>query len=452
MPTDRFDRALEGRGWVLAVFCLLAMVSMSQTACTRDDVAAAFATIAVELEATLQPWGATAVANAQSVATQVPSMIATSKASTPSNRPTNNPNQPALKPAAKPTEEAVVASPPPVDTLPASATATQPPTTTFTPVPTATSTSSATPPPSATPEPTATPTPTMTPEPTLTPTPYPQEIQVTGGTMVRIPGGVFHMGATANRLSEECDAFRDGCQSAWFSSSEPVHSVLLRSYYIDIHEVTNGAYLEFLSAQGNACSGQLCLDFEQSRIFQQGDTYSVEESLTQHPATGVTWYGAQAFCEWRGARLPTEAEWEKAAAWDGKAAASRQYPWGNVFDGRSLNSCDASCDEQQANPAFDDGYPTTAPVASFANGRSAYGLYDMAGNVWEWVADWYDAGYYQVSDEANPMGPEDGSEKVVRGGSWFDTGNFTATTIRFPSAPTNADRTIGFRCAADLSR
>ena len=129
---------------------------------------------------------------------------------------------------------------------------------------------------------------------------------------------------------------------------------------------------------------------------------------------------------------------------------ARRYPWGDVFDGRLVNSCDLSCDEPQANATFDDGYPDAGPVASFPEGRSAFGLYDMAGNVWEWGSDWYDPGYYQLSAEANPTGPQDGKDKVVRGGSWFDTGNFTAVAIRFPSAPANADGTIGFRCAADL--
>lgn len=268
--------------------------------------------------------------------------------------------------------------------------------------------------------------------------------------MLRIPGGTFHMGATVAGLTNECSAFRDGCRNDWFSASEPIHSVLLRSYYIDAHEVTNAAYVEFLNRNGNSCFDQQCVDFGQNEIEQEGATFAIDEAQSQHPVTGITWYGAQAFCAWRQGRLPTEAEWEKAAAWDGEAAKSQQYPWGDVFDGRLANSCDASCDEPQANAAFDDGFPAVAPVASFPAGRSAYGLYDMAGNVWEWVSDWYDPGYYQISAEANPTGPQDGKDKVVRGGSWFDTGNFTATAIRFPSAPANADGTIGFRCAADL--
>ena len=270
--------------------------------------------------------------------------------------------------------------------------------------------------------------------------------------MLRIPGGTFYMGATTADLVKECSAFRDGCQSDWFSASEPIHAVLLRSYYIDAHEVTNAAYAEFLNQNGNDCLEQQCVDLTQSSLEQDGSTFAIDETQSQDPVTGATWYGAQAFCAWRDGRLPTEAEWEKAAAWDEKSTTARQYPWGDVFDGRLVNSCDASCDEPQASEAFDDGYAALAPVASFSGGRSAFGLYDMGGNVWEWVSDWYDPDYYQMSAEANPTGAQEGKDKVVRGGSWFDTGNFMATTIRFPSPPANADSTIGFRCAADLHR
>jgi formylglycine-generating enzyme required for sulfatase activity len=269
--------------------------------------------------------------------------------------------------------------------------------------------------------------------------------------MILIPGSVFQMGATANSLAEECALFREGCQNDWFSASEPVHTVLLDSYYFDAHEVTNAAYVEFLNQSGDlACQEQPCLDPEHTEVVLEDDAYLVPDELAQHPAAGITWFGATAFCEWREARLPTEAEWEKAAAWDDEGSSARRYPWGDDFDGQIVNFCDAACQEPQANVEFNDGFAESAPVASFEEGRSAAGAYDMAGNVWEWVADWYDPDYYQVSTEANPIGPADGEEKVVRGGSWFDTGNFSASAIRFPSGPENADRTIGFRCAANI--
>ena len=433
MPIYFVKRILTSKGRVWVASCLLIIV-LGQAGCTRDEVAAAISTVAVQLEATLEPWGATAVANAQSLETRVPAALATAKA-----------------PAAR----AVVTPSHHTDDSPVSAlirveTATQ----TVVPIhadvapPTPLPTNTATPTSSPTPTDTVTPTPTFTPTPTATP--YPEIVEVAGGSMTLIPGGFFQMGAAAESLNKECTLFRDGCQADWFSASEPVHTILLGRYYIDIHEVTNEAYAAFLNEAGANCGGEPCIDSEHSQITLAGNTYSADSNIALLPAAGVTWYGAAAYCEWREARLPSEAEWEKAAAWDDENSLSRQYPWGDEFDGHWLNFCDASCEEQQANSEFNDGYAKAAPVASFMEGQSAAGLFDMAGNVWEWVADWYDPTYYTNSPESDPQGPDQGDQKVVRGGSWFDTGNFTASAIRFPSVPDNADRTIGFRCAADL--
>jgi formylglycine-generating enzyme required for sulfatase activity len=380
-------------------------------------VAATVATVGVHLRATLEPWGATAVANAQALETRVPAALATAKAPGPTVTPTR----------------AAVSSP--------------------SPAPTATHTEAATAEPTATTLPTVTPPPTATPLPTstATPTPYPAELEVRGGRMAFIPGGQFQMGASAASLTEECNAFRDGCQPEWFAAAEPTHAVLLGPYYIDVYEVTNESYVTFLAESANSsCVDQPCLDTEESRIFLLEGAYSLVSEDAMHPVTGVTWHGAAAYCAWRGARLPTEAEWERAAAWDAEAAAALRYPWGDVFDGQAVNFCDVSCAAPQSNTAFDDGFSETAPVMSFASGQSLSGIYEMAGNVWEWVADWYDPAYYAQSSPDNPGGPPEGEEKVVRGGSWYDTGNFTAAAIRFPSSPDNADRTIGFRCASDL--
>lgn len=429
MPTDAVDKVPSRRRWVWFFVALFIAMSTGQTACTRDEVAAALATVAVDLEATLQPWGATAIADVQSLGTRVPSLLSTSKA---------------VAPAPSTTSTESVDSPPVQPNLPSP---------TETPAPAPTSIATATTVPTSTPTVTYTPAPTQTatPSPTPTATPYLATIQVIGGSMILIPGSVFQMGATADSLAEECALFREGCQSDWFSASEPVHTVLLDGYYLDAHEVTNNAYAEFLNQSGDqACQEQLCLDPEHTDVFFENDVYLVPDELAQNPATGITWFGAMAFCEWREARLPTEAEWEKAAAWDEDGSNARRYPWGDDFDGQIVNFCDAACQEPQANAEFNDGFAESAPVASFGEGRSAAGVYDMAGNVWEWVADWYDATYYQVSTQENPIGPAAGEDKVVRGGSWFDTGNFSASAIRFPSAPENADRTIGFRCAANL--
>jgi formylglycine-generating enzyme required for sulfatase activity len=281
--------------------------------------------------------------------------------------------------------------------------------------------------------------------------PAPATIDVIGGSMTLILGGPFQMGAAAESLVEECNTFRAGCQPEWFAASEPIHTVLLSRFYIDIHEVTNAAYMRFLNEMGGdaLCLGQPCINTDQSHLSSQSGTYVVPGYLELRPIAGVTWYGATAYCEWRGARLPTEAEWEKAAAWDDTTASARLYPWSDTFDGRLVNFCDAACTAPHANLYFFDGFAETSPVTYFENGRGPHGLFDMAGNVWEWVGDWYDPNYYAQSPGENPTGPDKGSERVVRGGSWYDTGNFTASAIRFPSPPDNTDSTIGFRCAAD---
>lgn len=272
--------------------------------------------------------------------------------------------------------------------------------------------------------------------------------------MILVPGGYFAMGADAGDMLAECEAFRSGCEAAWFSASEPAHMVLLAPFYIDQREVTNLAFLEFLNdaeASASTCTDVPCLDTNQSQLDDaNAGGYQIEPELVSHPVAGVTWAGAAAYCIWRGARLPTEAEWEKAALWDSESATGGVYPWGTAFDGTRVNFCDVNCDAPQANPDYNDGFAETAPVGSLPAGRSPAGADDMAGNVWEWVADWYSETYYAESAAANPQGPAAGSEKVVRGGSYFDTGNFTSGFIRFPSPPENADATIGFRCALSL--
>jgi serine/threonine-protein kinase len=259
------------------------------------------------------------------------------------------------------------------------------------------------------------------------------------------------MGQAAADALVECERFRAGCQIEWFAAAEPVHPVQVDTFYVDAQEVTNLAFVTFLNALGDhvgGCGEAPCFDPEQSQIAVADDAYEVPGDLANHPVAGVTWYGASTYCTWRGGRLPTEAEWEKAALWDPQAEVKSTYPWGTEFDGTLVNFCDASCDAPQANTEVDDGFPEAAPVGSYPGGASPSGALDMAGNVWEWVADWYDAGTYAVTAGAdNPRGPDAGEAKVVRGGSWFDTANFMAGTIRFPSPINNADKTIGFRCA-----
>ncbi len=397
---------------VLASSLLVATIGLTGllSACTREDLVDAMATVVVELQATLEPLSATVEAGG---------LV---------SRPTATPESltslaPVLNEAGALTqvEGDEEAQPTPTDI----------------PLPT------------VTPRPTTAPRPSPTPQPS--PTPLPAQIDSGGSVMVLVPGGFFKMGAAAGDIFAECNTFRPGCDAAWFSASEPAHTLLLAPYYIDQYEVTNLEYLAFLNGAGtdvSGCGDLPCIDEEQTEL-QTADAggYQIAPEQATHPVAGVTWFGAAAYCEWRGARLPTEAEWEKVALWNPTTESNTRYPWGDVFDGTLVNFCDVNCDAPQANADYDDGFAVVAPVGSYPDGRSPFGAYDMAGNVWEWVADWFGETYYADSATANPLGPDEGTERVVRGGSWFDTGNFTSGLIRFPSAPENADKTIGFRCA-----
>lgn len=430
MSFARIAAVARRRGRTAAPFLFSVLILAVAGGCTRDEVGAAIATLAVDMRATLEPWGATTVANANT------GVMATDDTLI----------------------EGVVVAPTVLLTAAPPATSDGPPTAVFSLAAAPAEATTAAPAeagvqPSPTAPPTPTSLPTATPTPLPSPTALPPVVPVAGGSMTLVAGGFFQMGAAVDELMAACAAVSTDCRRDWFAAAEPSHPILVAPYYLDTHEVTNAAFVDFLNDIGGeaaVCRGQPCLDPDQSRVFWENGAATVTADRAQGPMAGVTWYGADAYCAWREARLPSEAEWEKAAAWDDSTMTARRYPWGDEFHGQRLNFCDATCDAPQANVAWNDGYAVAAPVAGYEDGRSATGHFDMAGNVWEWVADWFDPGYYATSPEADPTGPAAGEQKVVRGGSWYDTAVLTMSAVRFPSAPANADATLGFRCAANL--
>lgn len=281
-----------------------------------------------------------------------------------------------------------------------------------------------------TPTPTSTPVPS-TPPPRATPPPAlpgvaPWTSPADGMVMHPVPAGEFRMGTEKNFIGSQPDEL-------------PQHRVTLSAFWIDETEVTQGMYRACVSAGG-------CTPISEELAAAVGDD-------DQLPMTGVTWNQASAYCTWVGRRLPTEAEWEKAA----RGRDARLYPWGWVgapksSTGLRLNFCDASCPFAYHDPTIDDGFPQAAPVGQFPAGVSPYGALDMAGNVWEWVADWYQSNAYASSAKTDPRGPQTGEWKVIRGGSWLEPSwegsvlpDRTANRSWLPPGSFRVD--LGFRCA-----
>jgi formylglycine-generating enzyme required for sulfatase activity len=255
------------------------------------------------------------------------------------------------------------------------------------------------------------------------------------GEMVFVPAGNFTMGSTAG-----------------YPSEQPVHTAYLNAFYIDKYEVTNAQFKSFIDAGGYTTQAFWSAAGWTARTsggwtlprYWAGGYYHSGREWPDFPAVGVSWYEAEAYANFAGKRLPTEAEWEKAA----RGTDQRTYPWGNILDGSRTNYVGSGdpYDDSSTPVGFYDGRLHPSPSFQTTDSPSPYGAYDMAGNVWEWVTDWYQENYYSVSPPSNPPGPLSGSYRVMRGGAWNFAPDFLRSAYRLYSAPSDRGR-MGFRCA-----
>ncbi|MGH7257529.1 MAG: formylglycine-generating enzyme family protein [Nitrospiraceae bacterium] len=229
--------------------------------------------------------------------------------------------------------------------------------------------------------------------------------------MASVPEGPFSMGSDGNQALED---------------ERPRHDVWLDAFLIDLFEVTTAQYASFLADQQRPAPWQ----------------WEAVDPTIHHdrPVIGVDWHDADAYCRWAGKRLPTEAEWEKAA----RGTDDRWYPWGNQdpTDARANFALGARFSYSQV----------LMPVDQYESGRSPSGLHHMAGNVWEWTQDWYETSYYEQGPPRNPIGPAQGQFKVLRGGSWSDLPKYLLTYGRFKLPPGTRNSYTGFRCASSASK
>ena len=306
---------------------------------------------------------------------------------------------------------------------------------------------------------TSTPTvfPSYTSSPTNTPLPSPTATLGIGSTqihpvdemeLVYVPAGYFLMGISDENISQIL-AICPSCDASSFKSQKPQKQVYLNAYWIDRTEVTNAQFALFVSETGYRTTAEekgmsyvmirgnadfVYIDGADwrhpfgsgSEIFDKGD----------YPVTQISWYDAVAYCKWAGRRLPTEAEWEKAA----RGTSGRLFPWGNTDPNDDLLN-------------YNFNYAGPVKVGSFPDGISPYGTMDMAGNLLEWVYDFYDSTYYEIMPESNPTGPSSGDSHPLRGGSWDSMRGpflrYTLSSFRIWNYPYIRSNVIGFRCVLD---
>ncbi len=226
--------------------------------------------------------------------------------------------------------------------------------------------------------------------------------------MVYVPEGYFQMGQSSSEAEDQ----------------KPMHFVYTSAYFIDKYEVSNAEYKKFIDATEHVKP-----KYWEDELFNQPD----------QPVIGVSWFDAMAYSRWKGRRLPTEAEWEKAA----RGNDGRLYPWGEKWTkGKKLYFVNVY--------GMEDRYEFTAPVNYYATGASPFGVFNMAGNVWEWCLDWYDKEYYHISPELDPEGPEAKQMKVLRGGSWINNIDGVQVTQRARNLPETQNNIYGFRTVLPL--
>ena len=261
-----------------------------------------------------------------------------------------------------------------------------------------------------------------------------------GTSWLPVPGGSFGMGSKDEGDEDE----------------KPVHEVRVSSFEMMLTEVTVAMYRACVDKGRCSDSGLLDATWE-GEVKPRWSKYCNWRApdRKQHPINCVNWHQAMGFCRAIGARLPTEAEWEIAA----RGAQGRRYAWGSQPPA-SAGGLVGNFADQAAHrvfpswttvPGYDDGHVATAPAASFPAGATPEGLLDLSGNVWEWVADWYDKGYYSKSPTVDPKGPDRGESRTIRGGSWVGGASDIRAADRVGHHPSNRDNGVGFRCVRPAS-
>lgn len=248
----------------------------------------------------------------------------------------------------------------------------------------------------------------------------------TKSEMVMVPAGEFLMGSDkkTDRLA--------------YRSEIPQHRVYLDVFEIGKYEVTALEYLKFVLATSRP-----------PQLDWRYDGGNFQESMAHHPIMHVTWHDADAYCKWAGQRLPTEAEWEKAA----RGSDGRLFPWGQEYAGPTRANFGRT---GLSGPVRDRPerlllYPPIISVDKYENALSPYGLYQTIGNVAEWVADWYSPDYYKAAPDRNPQGPETGTQKAFRGGGWMDSTTTMRVAMRNGTDPNTKINWLGFRCAKSVT-